>query len=257
MKKIVRISWMGLVLIAGFALAACGSSGGGAADDQTSVDLTPEEQLAAADMVMTEWNISNGLTAALGGAAAMVLEKAPAEGPLAETISVTCASGGTLSISTSGSNYTATFDNCAGVMETPAGVGITFSITGNVVISGGTVTYDDLTVIWACVVGGSSVHTCHLSGTSTGSGASVTYTLEGYCGPTNFSHTGSMTGTMRAADNHFIIGGSAVYTITGSSSGRIVRCTYADFDVTAAPFADFAAACGLNATVACAPTCSD
>ena len=202
-------------------------------------------------MVMSEWNISNAVSGAVGGTTAMVVDVV--KEMRAETVTVGCEMGGTISIASASGTYTATFDNCASLMETPGGVGISYSVTGSVVITGTTVTYNDLTVLWVCISGGGDTHTCHLSGESTGAGDSVTYNLNGYCGSTNFTHTGTMSGTLR--DSHFIINGSAVYTITGSSSGRIVRCTYSDFDVTTATCEDYAGACGLTAATACSSDC--
>jgi len=238
--------WVLAVLILMF--AACGGSG---SDSGTSTDLTTEEQAAAVDMVMSEWDISNAVNSALGGAAAMVVDAV--KEMRAETVSVDCDFGGTISISSAAGTYTATFNNCASTMTTPDGVGISFSIDGNIVITGTTVTYNDLTVHWVCIVGDTEFRTCHMSGSSTGAGDSVTYNLSGYCGATNFTHTGTVSGAL--INSHFIVNGSAVYTITGSSSGRIVRCTYSDFDVTTATCAEYATACGLSAATACATTC--
>jgi len=258
MKKI----WIVMCLM----LAACGG-GGTSSDDQTSPDLTNEEQIAAAEIIMSEQGISDGVESALlGDAAAMVTDTVKSQSVLKDApVTVECAMGGTLTITASGSGaarvYTATFDNCAGLMTTPSGVGITFSITGTIEIAGSTVTFGagagDIVVQWACIVGGSAFHTCHMSGTTTGSGESVSYNLNGYCGSTNFTHTGSMTGTLRAADNHFIISGTATYVVTGTSSGRIVHCSYSDFDATAATCADYATACGLNPSIACSTECPD
>jgi len=260
MKKI----WIVMCLM----LAACGG-GGTSSDGQTSPDLTAEEQVAAAEMIMSEQGISDGVESALlGGAAAMVTDAVKSQKTLKDDgtpVTVDCAMGGTLTITATGSGtarvYTATFDNCAAVMTTPSGVGITFSITGAIEISGTTVTYGagagDIVVLWACITGGSAFHTCHMSGTTTGSGESVSYNLNGYCGSTNFTHTGSLTGTLRAADNHFIISGTATYVVTGTSSGRIVHCSYSDFDVTTATCAEYATACGLNPTIACSTECPD
>lgn len=237
-----------MLFAAALSLQACGVSGSGG----SSTDLSPDEQMAAAEMVMMEAGISTAVENALGGAAAMAVDTA--KEMKADAVTVECGMGGTLTINGTAGTYTATFSNCASFMDMPGGGGpVSFSITGNIVIAGGNVTYNDLSVVWVCVFGGREFHTCHLSGSSTGSGDSVTYNLNGYCGATNFGHSGTVSGTMR--DGHFIINGSATYTITGTSSGRIVRCTYSDFDVTAATCSEYATACGLSATYACASEC--
>ena len=239
----------------------CG--GGGGSSEETSADLTADEQVAAADMVMSEMNISQGVeNAILGNVAAMAMRKASA---LKETMSVTidCDTSGILTITSassgSGSSYTAVFDHCGGTIQTLTGATIAFSMSGSIRIEGTTTTYgadgDTIRVEWACDTGGSPIQTCYMTGTITGVSDMSEYNLSGYCGASSFTHTGSMTGTLRAADNHFAIFGVAVYTVSGSSSGRIVRCRYDDFDVTAATCADYAAACGLSPTVACANAC--
>lgn len=242
-------------------LAACGGSSA-PSDEQTSPDLTAEEQSAAMAMILGEANIGTAVEAALGGGSAMVLQSIKGADFLKDDapVSVGCAFGGTITIAASGTGtartYTATFNYCALVMENPipGGSPISFSINGNIVIANSTVTYNDIAVTWVCITGGGSFHECRMSGSSTGSGESVTYNLNGYCGSSNFSHTGTVSGAMNAS-NHFIINGSAVYVVSGSSGGRIVRCTYTDFDSTTATCPDYAAACGLSTTEACTPNC--
>lgn len=240
-------------------LAACGGSSA-PSDEQTSPDLTAEEQSAAMAMILGEANIGTAVEDALGGASAMALQSIKDADAAKETIAVDCTFGGTISINASGTGtartYTATFNNCALVIENPipGGTAISFSIDGDIVIANSTVTYNDITVVWVCVSGANPFHTCHMTGSSTGSGSSVTYNLNGYCGSSNFSHTGTVSGAMNAS-NHFIVNGSAVYVVSGSSGGRIVRCNYTDFNVTTATCPDYAAACGLSATEACTPNC--
>ncbi len=258
-KKVIG-SIAAAILLAG--LVGCGSGSSSPSDEQTSPDLTAEEQSAAMAMILGETNIGKAIENALGGGTAMVLRAIEDGEPLKQEapVSVDCTFGGTITIAASGSGtsrtYTATFSNCAMVIENPipGGTALSFSINGNIVVASTTVTYNDITVIWVCVTGSSPFHTCHMSGGSTASGSSVTYSLNGYCGSSNFSHTGTVSGAMNAS-NHFIVNGSATYVVSGSSGGRIVRCNYRDFDVTAATCPDYAAACGLSESYACTPNC--
>jgi hypothetical protein len=259
------IPFLAVIFLGVLFLTACGGGSGSGNtgdtdDEQTSADLTEEEQAEAATMIMGEPMIGTGIEDALGAGAGMVLDRIKGLEAGKETFEpFECSMGGTITFSATGSGsartYTAVFDNCCALISSPMSeeTTLTFSITGTIRIANSVVTYDDMRVLWACVYGGHELHSCTLNGTSTGTGTAVTYNLEGNCGSTRYTHTGTMGGEL--SSGHFIVNGTATYTIQGGSGGRIVHCSYLDFDATTATCPDYADAYGLSETYACTPHC--
>ena len=90
--------------------------------------------------------------------------------------------------------------------------------------------------------------TCGVTGSSTyrviGENAVDTeYATTQRCGSTTFQSNGGLE--TRLVNSHVLVSGLSRQITTGPAGGSIVVCVYADFDVTTATCADFAAACDL------------
>lgn len=259
--SLVFLNLLGFSL-SGSGVMGCSSSGDGTTGTE---EVTAEEQQALTSYFLGANALNDGLTSA-NGESALVLKAQDVD-----IGSFLCHSGGSASSTrdTSSGDITVTFDGCqtdvlAAVPEFNVPEMIII-FTGQIVIGTSSIRYNNLNMIVQSG-SGATVHTvdCTADGTITTTlavatsgfdfAADSTYDITSTCvdaGTTVIRNTGSLQSQFRSSDGSIFMTGSAQFAFSG---GRVITCTYDNFNVGTATCATMAEACGLSPATACRTT---
>ncbi|EKD50054.1 MAG: hypothetical protein ACD_62C00670G0004 [uncultured bacterium] len=254
-NKTKTLRWCLFLLFACFVFNCSSSGGAPDATTQTSTDLTEDEQGEALNSVVSVMTLDN-LNMMADESTSLSEPPSACKYQADDCMDISeelCSVMGSARFCTTilGNSYNGLdFDECANMYSTAEGAGLFVTFSGSIGSYGTTRTFGDGLYNYfrvrmatdtqdiTCSVSGSSTYTV-LGENSIDTDYSITYT----CPTSTIIHDGGIEGGL--VNSHFLISGSSTYSL---SSGRSVVCVYADFDVTTATCADFAAACDLPTT---------